>query len=74
MVVVLRFFLHQVEDLSDACSHKSGSIVVFQKALPTKFIVGIMQTAELGGFVHAQPYFLSDRLVSEGVLRSSVGC
>jgi hypothetical protein len=62
------------EVLADACSNQSGWIVMFRKALPAKFIVRIMpENCWIRWFRSCAPMFLSDRLVSDGALRSSAG-
>lgn len=73
---VLEFLSRQDEDLPDVCLHRSGCSVVFRKTLlaSVKHCIRCMEFAGSGGIRSCAPMFLSDRLGSEGALRSSVGC
>jgi hypothetical protein len=73
--VVLWFLLAQDDDLSKALLHGSGRSDVFRKAPPANS--GGRSCLEIAGLDEIRsgaPIFLSDRLVSEGALRSSAGC
>jgi hypothetical protein len=65
----------QDEDLPEALLHGSGRSGVFRKAPPANSTgQSCLEIAGSDGIRSGAPMFLSDRLVSEGALRSSADC